>query len=73
MMLKLIALVLPMGLDTFAVSLTLGLGGVSVPQRRRASLVFMAFGDRVREGVEPLAGVALAVLGPALVVLKLVS
>jgi putative Mn2+ efflux pump MntP len=42
-MLKLVALVVPLGLDTFAVSAALGLAGASRRTRLRASLVFPAF------------------------------
>jgi putative Mn2+ efflux pump MntP len=60
-----IALVLPLGLDTLAVSAALGIGGVSAGQRMRASLLFPAF-----EAVMPLVGLAIghglgAVIGTA--------
>ena len=50
-MLALIGLVLPLGLDTFAVSATLGAIGLGGAQRLRLSLVFVAF-----EGLMPLVG-----------------
>ena len=59
---KLIALVLPLGLDTFAVAAALGLVGVSSDRRLRISLLFTAF-----EAGMPLIGVALgAPLGRAI-------
>ena len=59
---KLIALVLPLGLDTFAVSAALGALGVSGQHRLRVSLLFAGF-----EAGMPLIGVALgAPLGRAL-------
>jgi putative Mn2+ efflux pump MntP len=59
---KLIALVLPLGLDTFAVAAALGLVGVTPERRLRISLLFTAF-----EAGMPLIGVALgAPLGRAL-------
>jgi putative Mn2+ efflux pump MntP len=48
---RLIAFVIPLGLDTFAVSAALGLGGLSPRQRLRVSLVFAAF-----EGLTPAVG-----------------
>jgi manganese efflux pump family protein len=54
MLVKIIALVLPLGLDTFAVSVTLGMGGVSTQQRMRSSLLFTAF-----EALMPLVGLAI--------------
>jgi putative Mn2+ efflux pump MntP len=51
---KLIALVVPLGLDTFAVSAALGMTGLHRGQRLRVSLVFMAF-----EGAMPLVGLLL--------------
>ena len=42
-MLKLVALVIPLGLDTFAVSAALAMAGLRKDQRLRVSLVFMAF------------------------------
>lgn len=48
---RLIAFVVPLGLDTFAVSAALGLGGLSPPQRLRVSLVFALF-----EGLAPAVG-----------------
>src|SRR5487761_1551238 len=50
-MLKLIALVIPLGLDTFAVAAALAIAGLGPSQRLRVSLVFMAF-----EGGMPLVG-----------------
>jgi putative Mn2+ efflux pump MntP len=50
-MLRLIAFVIPLGLDTFAVSAALGLQGLSPRQRLRVSLVFTAF-----EGLVPAIG-----------------
>lgn len=59
---KLIALVLPLGLDTFAVAATIGLMGVSVPARRRVTVLFTGF-----EAGMPLIGLALgAPLGHAI-------
>ena len=59
---KLIALVLPLGLDTFAVSAALGALGVSDQHRLRVSLLFTGF-----EAGMPLIGLALgAPLGRAL-------
>ena len=55
-MLRLIALILPLGLDTFAVSAAIGVSGITAPQRLRLSFVFAAF-----EGVMPLIGFALGV------------
>jgi putative Mn2+ efflux pump MntP len=58
---KLIALVIPLGIDTFAVAAGLGLLGPSAATRRRVSLVFTAF-----ETGMPLIGLALgAPLGRA--------
>jgi putative Mn2+ efflux pump MntP len=48
---RLIAFVIPLGLDTFAVSAALGLGGLSPRQRLRVSLVFAVF-----EGLTPAVG-----------------
>jgi putative Mn2+ efflux pump MntP len=53
-MLKLFFFVLPLGLDTFAVSTALGLRGQSRQQRLRISLLFSAF-----EMVMPLLGLLL--------------
>jgi putative Mn2+ efflux pump MntP len=59
---KLIALILPLGLDTFAVAAALGLVGVTPQQRLRISFLFTAF-----EAGMPLIGVALgAPLGRAI-------
>jgi putative Mn2+ efflux pump MntP len=52
--LKLIALVLPMGLDTFGVALALGLGGLPARYRTRVALLFAAF-----ETAMPLLGAGL--------------
>lgn len=61
-MVKLIALVLPLGLDTFAVAAALGMTGLPGPQRMRVSVLFTAF-----EGAMPLIGLALgAPLGRAI-------
>jgi manganese efflux pump family protein len=58
---KLIALVLPLGLDTFGVALALGLAGMPAQRRLRLSLWFAGF-----EAAMPLLGVALgAPLGRA--------
>ncbi len=54
MIAKLIALVLPLGLDTFAVSAALGIAGLEPRQRLRTSLLFTAF-----EAGMPLIGVAI--------------
>ena len=51
MIVRLIAFVIPLGLDSFAVSTALGLGGLSPRQRLRVSLVFAAF-----EGLTPAMG-----------------
>ena len=60
--LKLIALVLPLGLDTFGVALALGLAGLPREKRLRISLLFTGF-----EAAMPLIGVALgAPLGHAI-------
>jgi putative Mn2+ efflux pump MntP len=59
--LKLVALVIPLGLDTFGVSLALGLAGLPREHRLRVSLLFAGF-----EAAMPLVGVALgAPLGRA--------
>jgi putative Mn2+ efflux pump MntP len=61
-MAKLIALVLPLGLDTFAIAAALGMAGLPVRQRVRVSLLFTAF-----EGAMPLVGLAFgAPLGRAI-------
>ena len=57
-MLELIALVLPLALDTFAVAAALGVAGLSSSQRLRVSLIFTSF-----EAGMPLIGV---VIGHAL-------
>lgn len=59
-MLKLLAFVLPLGIDSFAVAAAIGAAqGTSARQRRRISLVFLVF-----EGGMPLIGLG---LGAALV------
>lgn len=61
-MAKLIALVLPLGLDTFAVAAALGMAGLPERHRLRISLLFTAF-----EGEMPIIGLALgAPLGRAI-------
>jgi manganese efflux pump family protein len=61
-MVKLIALILPLWVETFAVAATLGLTGLAAHQRVRVSLLFTAF-----EGLMPLVGLALGVpLGHAI-------
>jgi len=58
---KLLALVLPLGLDTFAVAAALGMAGTSPAMRLRVTVLFTAF-----EAGMPLIGVALgAPLGHA--------
>lgn len=60
--LKLIALVLPLGLDTLGVALALGFAGLPQEHRLRVSLLFAGF-----EAAMPLIGVALgAPLGRAI-------
>jgi manganese efflux pump family protein len=62
MLAKLIALVLPLGLDTFAVAAAIGMIGVSASERRRISLLFTGF-----EAGMPVIGLALgAPLGHAI-------
>jgi manganese efflux pump family protein len=59
---KLIALVLPLGLDTFAVAAALGMLGTTAATRLRISILFPAF-----EAAMPLIGLALGVpLGHAI-------
>ena len=59
MIARLIAFVIPLGLDTFAVSAALGLKGLSPLQRLRVSLVFTVF-----EGLVPVIGLLIGdVLG----------
>jgi putative Mn2+ efflux pump MntP len=59
---KLVALVLPLGLDTFAVAAALGMIGVSAAGRLRVSLLFTGF-----EAGMPIVGLALGVpLGRAI-------
>lgn len=53
-MLRLIALVMPLALDTFAVAAALGVAGLAPSQRLRMSLVFAGF-----EAGMPLIGVAI--------------
>lgn len=50
-MLRLLALIVPLGLDTFAVSAAIGIAGITARERLRLSLVFAGF-----EGVMPLVG-----------------
>jgi len=60
--LKLIAFILPLGLDTFGVALALGIAGLPERHRTRIALLFAAF-----EAGMPLIGVALGVpLGHAI-------
>lgn len=60
--LKLIAIVLPLGLDTFGVAVALGLAGLPEERRLQISLLFVGF-----EMVMPLVGAALgAPLGDAI-------
>ncbi len=62
MVAKLIALVLPLGLDTFAVCCALGLAGIPAARRGRISLIMVVF-----EAGMPLVGVAIgAPLGHAI-------
>jgi putative Mn2+ efflux pump MntP len=59
---KLVALVLPLGLDTFGVAAALGLAGIGTPQRLRISALFTAF-----EAGMPLIGLAVGTpLGDAI-------
>ncbi len=61
MIAKLIALVVPLGLDTFAVCCALGMAGAASSQRNRISLLMVAF-----EAGTPLIGFAIgAPLGHA--------
>jgi manganese efflux pump family protein len=50
-LLRLLALILPLSLDTFAVSAAIGVAGTTAAERLRTSLVFAVF-----EGVMPLIG-----------------
>lgn len=50
-MFRVVALILPLALDTFAVSAAIGVAGIDRRRRLRLSLVFAAF-----EGLMPLAG-----------------
>jgi putative Mn2+ efflux pump MntP len=60
--LKLVALVIPLGLDTFGVALALGIAGLPREHRLRVSFLFAGF-----EAAMPLIGVALgAPLGRAI-------
>jgi putative Mn2+ efflux pump MntP len=52
--LKLVALVIPLGIDTFVVSTAVGAGGLPARHRLRVALLFTLF-----EGGMPLAGLAL--------------
>ena len=62
MLLRLLALVLPLGLDTFAVAAALGMIGAGTERRLRISIAFTAF-----EAGMPLVGLALgAPLGHAI-------
>jgi putative Mn2+ efflux pump MntP len=62
MLAKLIALVLPLGLDMFAVAAAIGMIGVNASERRRISLLFTGF-----EAGMPVIGLALgAPLGHAI-------
>ena len=59
--LKLIALVIPLGLDTFAVSIALGIAGLPAARRTRLAVLFASI-----ETLMPLVGVAMgAPLGDA--------
>jgi putative Mn2+ efflux pump MntP len=65
MLVKIIALVLPLSLDTFAASAALGIAGVRTRQRMRAALLFTAF-----EAGMPLLGLVIGravgnAIGPA--------
>ena len=51
---KLIAIVIPLGIDTFGVALALGIAGLPAHHRTRVALLFTAF-----ETIMPLVGVAL--------------
>jgi putative Mn2+ efflux pump MntP len=65
MVAKMIALVIPLGLDTFAVAAALGMLGTTPATRLRVSVLFTAF-----EAGMPLIGVALAqVRGPGALLL----
>ncbi len=62
MSVKLIALVLPLGLDTFAVAAAIGMTGITPARRRHITVLFTGF-----ETVMPLIGLALgAPLGHAI-------
>jgi hypothetical protein len=62
---KLIALVLPLGLDTFAVAAALGVGGLDPTRRVRVSLLLTSF-----EAGMPL---ALTALGVGLLIEKITA
>lgn len=51
LVLRMIALILPLGLDTFAISAAIGVAGIDARKRLRLSLIFAAF-----EGLMPLIG-----------------
>jgi manganese efflux pump family protein len=51
---RVIALILPLGLDTFAVSVALGVSGASARQMMRTALLFSAF-----EAAMPLIGISI--------------
>ena len=53
-MVKLIALIIPLGLDTFVVSTAVGASGLPARHRLRVALIFTLF-----EGAMPLVGLAL--------------
>src|SRR5947209_2181588 len=60
--LTLVALVLPLGIDSFAVAAALGIAGLPASQRLRVGLVFAGF-----EAVMPLVGVGVGhALGAAI-------
>jgi putative Mn2+ efflux pump MntP len=62
MIVKIVALILPLSLDTFAVSVALGVSGASPRQRMRTALLFSAF-----EAVMPLIGILIGrALGEAI-------
>jgi putative Mn2+ efflux pump MntP len=61
-MLKVVALIVPLSLDTFAVCAALGIAGLTPAQRRRVSIIFPLL-----EGTAPLAGLGLgAAVGAAI-------
>jgi putative Mn2+ efflux pump MntP len=63
--LKLVAFVLPLGLDTLGVAVGLGIAGLPRRSRKRIALLFAAF-----ETAMPLVGVA---LGAILLAVRLTS